>query len=52
MVKAFTEMSDEGFRWIKNPPLTFIARIYFDPTTSSFLIKEPLPTREPNEPKK
>ncbi|MCK9345351.1 MAG: histidine phosphatase family protein [Candidatus Pacebacteria bacterium] len=49
IVKAFTEMSDEDFKWIKNPPSTFVARIYFDPTIDSFVMREPLPVREPNE---
>lgn len=46
IVKAFTEMSDEDFKWIKNPPSTFIARIYFDPQNSNFFMKEPLPKQE------
>jgi len=49
IVKAFTEMSNEDFKWIKNPPSTFVARIYFDPTTDSFIMRDPLSKREPNE---
>lgn len=47
IVKAFTEMSDEDFKWIKNPPSTFIARIYFDPDNNNFFMREPLPAQEP-----
>lgn len=43
IAKAFTDMSDEDFKWIKNPPSTFVARIYFDPTNNTFLMREPLP---------
>lgn len=47
VVKAFTEMTDEDFKWIKNPPHTFIARIYFDPINQNFFMKEPLAERKP-----
>jgi broad specificity phosphatase PhoE len=47
VVKAFTEMTDEDFKWIKNPPHTFIARIYFDPQNNNFYMSEPLPTQKP-----
>jgi len=46
IVKSLTEMSDEDFKWIKHPPNTFIARIYFDPKKRIFYMPEPLPTRE------
>lgn len=46
IVKAFTEMNDEDFKWIKNPPSTFIARIYFDPVNNNFFMREPLPTQK------
>lgn len=49
IVKAFTEMSDEDFKWIKNPPSAFIARIYFDPLDNNFFMREPLPVRSPDE---
>ena len=52
IVKAFTEMSDEDFKCIKNPPSTFVARIYFDPTSNNFFMREPLPVREQQETKK
>lgn len=49
VVKALTEMNDEDFKWIKNPPHTFIARIYFDPKNNNFFMKEPLEEREPKK---
>lgn len=49
IVKAFTEMSDEDFKWVKNPPSTFVARIYFDPINNNFFMREPLPVKEHNE---
>jgi len=42
VVKAFTKMTDEDFKWIKNPPSSYVARIYFDPETGSFVISEPM----------
>ena len=42
-------MTDEDFKWIKNPPHTFIARIYFDPKNNNFFMKEPLEERESKE---
>lgn len=39
----------EDFKWIKNPPNTFIGRIYFNPETESFYIREPLPSVGPEE---
>ena len=42
-------MTDEDFKWIENPPHTFIARIYFDPKNNNFFMKEPLKEREPKE---
>ena len=47
VVKAATEMDDKDFIWIKNPPNTFIARLYFDPQKMSFHMPTPLPKREP-----
>lgn len=49
VVKAFTEMTDEDFRWIKNPSHAFIARIYFDPKNDNFFMKEQLAKRQPKE---
>ena len=49
VVKALTEMTDEDFKWIKNPPHTFIARIYFDPKNNNFFMKEPLEERKPRK---
>lgn len=49
IVKAFTEMNDEDFKWVKNPPSTFVARIYFDPINDNFIMREPLPVREHDE---
>jgi len=46
VVKAFTEMTDEDFKWIKNPSHTFVAKIYFDPKNSNFYMREPLPKIE------
>lgn len=47
VVKAFTEMTDEDFKWIKNPPNSYIARIYFDPITGSFVVAEPMQKIKP-----
>lgn len=51
IVKAFLEMNDEDFRWIKNPPSAFAARIYFDPMTNNFFMREPLAKRKVKEEK-
>jgi broad specificity phosphatase PhoE len=42
VVKAFTSMSDEDFKWIKNPSNTSVSRIYFDPIVQAFIIEAPL----------
>ena len=49
IVKAFTEMSEDDFKWIKNPPNTHVARIYFDSQKNNFYMREPLPVRDPNQ---
>lgn len=49
VVKAFTEMTDEDFKWIKNPPNSFVARIYFDSQKGNFYIREPMSLMEPKE---
>jgi hypothetical protein len=36
-------MTDDDFKWIKNPPNSYVARIYFDHLTGSFVIREPMP---------
>lgn len=46
IVKAFTEMTDEDFKWIKNPPHTFVARIYFDPKNNNFFLRESMAVME------
>ena len=43
VVKAFTTMTDEDFRWIKNPPNSTVCRIFFDPKTNHFMTQEDLP---------